>query len=88
MLPKTTDYVKRFGGKTKWFYFLIKNDDLYPKNNTIWDKFSVDAKKEFESRPVCEKNVLIKTKMKSHGEEVTDFYDKKVDSNYTCLHSL
>ena len=84
MLPKTTDYVKRFGGKTKWFYFLIKNDDLYPKNNTIWD----NAKKEFDSRPVCEKNVLIKTKMKSHGEEVTDFYDKKVDSNYTCLHSL
>ena len=49
MLPKTSDYVKRFGGKTKWFYFLIKNDDLYPKNNTIWDKFSVDAKKEFEA---------------------------------------
>ena len=26
--------------------------------------------------------------MKSHGEEVTDFYDKKlskVDSNHTCL---
>ena len=29
-----------------------------------------------------------KTKMKSHGNEVTDFYDKKnskVDSNHTCL---
>ena len=30
----------------------------------------------------------MKTKIKSHGDEVTDFYDKeipKVDSNYICL---
>ena len=30
----------------------------------------------------------LKTKIKSHGDEVTDFYDKeipKVDSDHTCL---
>ena len=30
----------------------------------------------------------MKTKIKSHDDEVTDFYDKKfpkVDSNHTCL---
>ena len=30
----------------------------------------------------------MKTKIKSHGDEATDFYDKKfpkVDSNHTCL---
>ena len=30
----------------------------------------------------------MKTKIKSHGDEVTNFYDKKIpklDSNYTCL---
>ena len=30
----------------------------------------------------------MKTKIKSHGDEVTKFYDKeisKADSNYTCL---
>ena len=30
----------------------------------------------------------MKTKIKSHGDEVTDFYDKKIsklDSNHTCL---
>ena len=30
----------------------------------------------------------MKTKIKSHGDEVADFYDKeipKVDSNHTCL---
>ena len=30
----------------------------------------------------------MKTKIKSHGDEVTNFYDKKIpklDPNYTCL---
>ena len=30
----------------------------------------------------------MKTKIKSHGDEVTDFYEKEIpiiDSNYTCL---
>ena len=34
------------------------------------------------------KNFFFKTKIKSYGDEVTDFYDKefpKVDSNHTCL---
>ena len=33
----------------------------------------------------------MKTKIKSHGEEVTDFYDKetlRVDSNRTCFAAL
>ena len=67
--------------------FLIEIDDLLEKYNTIWDKVSADIKKEFDSEPVNNKNYL-KTKMKSHGDEVTDFHDKKIsklDSNHTCL---
>ena len=33
----------------------------------------------------------MKTKIKSHGDEVTDFYDKeipKVDLNHTCLAAI
>ena len=44
-------------------------------------------KKELDSEPVYNKNFL-KTKIKSHGDEVTNFYDKeipKADSNHTCL---
>ena len=55
--------------------------------NTIWDKLSADIKKEFDSEPVFNENYL-KTKIKSHGDEVTDFHDKKIpklDSNHTCL---
>ena len=52
------------------------NDELLEKYNTIWDKVSADIKKEFDSKPIYNK-LFWKTKIKSHGDEVTDFYDKK-----------
>ena len=64
-----------------WRWSLIK------KYNTIWDKVSANIKKELDNKPVCNKEYL-KIKMKSHGHEVTYFYDKeilKVGSNQTCL---
>ena len=70
-------------------YFLIKDDDLLEKYNTIWDKVTGNIKKEFDSEPVYNKEIS-KTKIKSHGDEVTDFYDKeipRVDSNHTCFNS-
>ena len=68
-------------------YFLIENDNLLEKYNTIWDKVSTDIKKEFDSEPVYNKHFL-KTEIKSYLDEVTDFYDKEiptVDCNYICL---
>ena len=67
--------------------FLIEGDDILEKYNIIWDKVSADIKKEFDSRRVYHKSFL-KTKIKSHGDKATDFYDKeisKVDSNHNCL---
>ena len=72
MLPKTSAYVKSYDGQTKWMYFLIEDDDLLEKYNTIWDKVNADMKKEFNSEPVYNKEFL-KTKIKSHGDEVKDF---------------
>ena len=46
------------------------------------DNISADIKKEFNSEPVYNKKFL-RTKIKSHGDEVTDFYDK--GSNNTRL---
>ena len=66
---------------------MIEDDDLLEKNNTICDKVSADIKKQFDSTPVYNTNYL-KTKIKHHGKEVTDFYNKKVPklgSNHTCL---
>ena len=31
MLSKTSAYVKRYDGQTKWIYFLIEDDDLLKK---------------------------------------------------------
>ena len=70
--------------KPNWCIFW---DDLLEKYNTIWDKVSADAKKEFDIDPVYN-NFFFKTKIKFDGNEVTDFYDEKcpkVDSNHTCV---
>ena len=67
--------------------FLIEDNDLLEKYNTIWDKVSADIKKEFDRKSVYNK-IFWKAKIKSHGNKVTDFYDKKfpkLDSNCTCL---
>ena len=37
-------------------YFLIEDDDLLEKYNTIWNKISADIKKEFNSESVYNKN--------------------------------
>ena len=37
MLPKRSTYVKSYDEQTKWMYFLIEDDDLLEKYNTIWD---------------------------------------------------
>ena len=77
MLPKISGYVKIYDGQTKWMYFLIENDD----------KVTSYIKKEFDSKPVYNK-IFLKTKIKSYGDEVTDFHVKeisKVDYNHTCL---
>ena len=33
-------------------YFLIEDDELLEKYNTIWDNVTADMKKEFDSEPV------------------------------------
>ena len=87
MLSKVSAYVKSCDGQTnEWMYFLLEDDDLLEKYDTIWDKISADDKKEFDSEPVYNK-IFLKTKIKPHGDEVTDFFDKeisKVASNLTC----
>ena len=52
--------------------FLIEDDDILKRYNAIWDKVSADIKKEFDSEPVNNQQFL-KTKIKSHGDEVADF---------------
>ena len=60
-----------------WRWWLIK------KYDTLWDKASVDITKEFDSKPIYNKKYL-ETKVKSHGDEVTDFYNKKLQISLDC----
>ena len=45
MLPKSSAYVKRYNGKTKWMYFLIEDDELLKKYKDIWNRVSNSIKK-------------------------------------------
>ena len=48
ILPKTSAYIKIYDGQAKLMYFLIEDDDLLEKYNTVWGKVSADIKKEFD----------------------------------------
>ena len=45
MLPKTSAYVKKYDGETKWMTFLIRDDNLMKKHNDIWNKVTNSIKK-------------------------------------------
>ena len=71
----------------KLMFFLIEDNNLLGKYNTIQDNLSTDIKKKINSRSLQNKTIL-KTKIKSHGDEVKDLYGKEipiVDFDYTCL---
>ena len=38
-------------------HFLIEDDDLLEKFNTIWDRVSAGIKKEYDSEPVYKKKI-------------------------------
>ena len=87
MVPKTSAYAKGYDGQTEGMQFQIEHDDLLKKYNTFWDKLSTNTEIEFDSDPVFNETFL-KTKIKSHGDDVTEFYDEeipKMDSTHTCL---
>ena len=63
ILPKKSVYVKSYDGRTKWMHFLIEDDDLLEKYNTVWDKVSANIKKEFYSEPVNEKKIKNQNKI-------------------------
>ena len=44
MLPKTSTYIKSYGGQTKSMYFLIENYDLLERHNTVWEKVRAGIK--------------------------------------------
>ena len=67
--------------------FLIEDDDLLEKYNTILDKISADFKKEFDREPVYNKK-LLKIIIKFHGDKVLDEKIPTADTNHFCLKAI
>ena len=44
--------VNKNDGQTRWMHFLIKDDDLLEKYNTILDKVSINMKIESDSERI------------------------------------
>ena len=69
-------------------YLLIEDEELLKKiYKDTWNKVRNSLKKEYDSKLIYNKK-LRKTKIKSSGDEATDFCSKgisKVGSNYTCF---
>ena len=58
-----------FLSKIDWRWWTIK------KYNIIWDKVSANVEREFDGEPFYNKE-FFKIKVKSHSDEVTDFFEK------------
>ena len=84
---KQTHMKKVMMDKIKWVYFLIGDDYLLGKYNNIWDNVSADINKERDGEPVYNIKFL-KTRVKSYGNEITDFHDKEVHQVYSSLTCL
>ena len=99
MLPKTSAYVKSYDGQTKWIYFWLrmmtyqKNIILFGIKSVLISKKNLISaltlvKQVHQKSELVYNKIYLKTKVKSHGNEVVEFYDKKtpkLDSNHTYL---
>ena len=87
MLQKTSAYVKRYAGETKFMYFFIKDEELIEVYKSVSNRESNSTKKELNCEHSYRKKFL-KTKIGSYSHEAKDFHDKevlKVGSNHACL---
>ena len=57
MLQKTSECVKSYDGQNNWMRFLIEDDDLLEKYNTIWEKVSADNKRNLIASLCTIKNI-------------------------------
>ena len=54
ILPQMSGYIKYFENCAKNMSFVIKNDDVLDKCNTIWEKIKGELCTKFHSMPVYE----------------------------------
>ena len=62
MLRKASACVKIYDGQTNCIYFLIEDDNLLEKYNSIWDKVSNDIKKTLIATHLFIIKIILKLK--------------------------
>ena len=67
-------------GKLNWRIFWLTMMTCWKNIILFGIQFGANVEKQFDSKHVCDKDFL-KTKIKFHGDEATDF----CDFNHTCL---
>ena len=72
MSPWTSAYAKSYDRQTKYIIFWLKMMTYWKKIILFGIKSALISKKETESKSVYNK-CFLKTKVKSHGNEITDF---------------
>ena len=56
--PKTSIYIyRRYSDKTKCMYFMIKDEKVFDKYMTIWEKVRNIMTKKNNSELICNKNI-------------------------------
>ena len=75
ILSRASAYGNRYDEQTKWMYFLIEDDDLLEKS--LFGMKPVMISKDNFLASLFVINIFLKTKIKSHGDEVRGFHDKK-----------
>ena len=74
MLPKTSAYVKRYDGETKWMYFVIEDNELLEICNSTWNRVNNIIKKNFIVSPSTIKKIL-EAKITCYSHQTTAFHD-------------
>ena len=88
ILPQMSGYIKYFENGGKNMSFMIKNDRVVDKYNTIWDKIKKTLNIKFHSMPVYDEK-YIKAKVREFNSVIkTNFLGDetpKENVHYTCI---
>ena len=88
ILPQMSGYIKYFENGGKNMSFLIKNDRVLNKYNTIWDKIKETLNIKFHSMPVYDEK-YIKAKVREfNGVIKTNFLGDEIPKenvHYACI---
>ena len=88
ILPQMSGYIKYFENGGKNMSFLIKNDRVLNKYNTIWDKIKETLNIKFHSMPVYDEK-YIKAKVREFNSVIkTNFLGDEIPKenvHYACI---